>query len=115
MGKHKQIREKLLKKRDEIERRLNKIDQDILHTNGAPNPDSEEQAAERANDDVLDALGGIARSELEKINIALSRIEKDEYGICAACSKPIPLERLKAIPYTEYCVVCADSSNDAYA
>ncbi len=112
MKAHEQIRIKLLKKRDEIERRLNKIDQDILHTNGAPNPDSEEQAVERANDDVLEGLGEIARSELEKINTALMSIERGEYGICVVCNKPIPLERLKAIPFTNHCVACADISND---
>lgn len=112
MKKYEQIRTKLMKKRDEIERRLNKIDQDILHTDGAPNPDSEEQAVERANDDVLDALGGIARSELEKINAALASIERGEYGNCRACKKPIPMERLKAIPYTDHCVACADSITD---
>ena len=72
MKKYERIRRKLLNRRNEIEDRLNKVDQDILHTNGAPSPDSGEQAIERENDDVLEALGGIARSELEQINIALS-------------------------------------------
>jgi hypothetical protein len=57
MKKYDQIRRKLMDRRDEIEGRLNKVDQDILHTNGAPNPDSGEQAIERENDDVLEALG----------------------------------------------------------
>ena len=68
---------------------LNKVDQDILHSNGAPNPDSGEQAIERENDDVLEALGGLARSELEKINTALERMERNEYGICTLCKKAI--------------------------
>ena len=112
MKKYEQIRRKLISKRDEIEGRLKKVDQDILHTNGAPNPDSGEQAIERENDDVLEALGGIARSELEKINTALERIERDEYGICAACKKPISAERLKAIPYSDRCINCADMADD---
>ncbi|KHE92816.1 MAG: hypothetical protein SCABRO_01424 [Candidatus Scalindua brodae] len=80
MKKYDQIRRKLIDRRDEIEGRLDKVDQDILHTNGAPSPDSGEQAVERENDDVLEALGGLARSELEKINTALERIERNEYG-----------------------------------
>lgn len=107
MKKYEQIRGKLISKRDEIEGRLNKIDQDILHTNGAPNPDSGEQAIERENDDVLDALGSIARSELEQINAALERIERNEYGICEVCKKLIAKERLEAIPFTEHCIDCA--------
>ena len=108
MKKYEQIRRKLIMRRDEIEGRLNKVDQDILHTNGAPNPDSGEQAIERENDDVLEALGGIARSELEKINTALERIERNEYGICTVCKNDISVERLKAIPYADRCINCAE-------
>ena len=108
MKKYERIRRKLLSKRDEIEGRLSKIDQDILHTNGAPNPDSGEQAIERENDDVLEALGGIARSELEQINEALARIEQNEYGICAVCKNPISAERLEAIPFADHCIDCAE-------
>ncbi|MFQ5965741.1 MAG: TraR/DksA family transcriptional regulator [Candidatus Scalinduaceae bacterium] len=108
MKKYERIRRKLLSKRDEIESRLNKIDKDILHTSGAPSPDSGEQAIERENDDVLDALGGIARAELEQINTALARIEQNEYGICTACKNPISAARLEAIPYTDNCIDCAE-------
>jgi RNA polymerase-binding protein DksA len=108
MKKFEQIRIKLMDRRDEIVGRLNKIDQDILHTDGAPSPDSGEQAIERENDDVLESLGGLARSELEKINAALVRIERKEYGICTECEKPISTERLKAIPFTEHCIDCAE-------
>ena len=108
MKKYERIRRKLLNRRDEIEGRLNKVDQDILHTNGAPSPDSGEQAIERENDDVLEALGGIARSELEKINTALERMEQNEYGICTVCKKAISAERLEAIPYADHCIDCAE-------
>jgi len=108
MKKYERIRRKLIIKRDEIEERLNKIDKDILHTSGAPSPDSGEQAIERENDDVLEALGGIARSELEQINSALERMERNEYGICAVCKNPISAERLEAIPFTDHCIDCAE-------
>ncbi len=108
MKKYEQIRRKLIMRRDEIEGRLNKVDQDILHSNGAPSPDSGEQAIERENDDVLEALGGITRSELEKINTALERIERNEYGICTVCKKAISAERLEVIPYADHCIDCAE-------
>lgn len=112
MKKYDQIRRKLMDRRDEIKGRLDKVDQDILHTNGAPNPDSGEQAIERENDDVLEALGGLARSELEKINAALERIERGEYGNCTLCKKTIAAERLKAIPFADRCINCADKDID---
>ena len=44
---------------------------------------------------------------LQQIEDALERIEDGVYGICIECSKVIPKTRLKAIPYTPYCVKCA--------
>ena len=45
---------------------------------------------------------------LEQIEGALERIEEGNYGICANCQTKIPKTRLKAIPYTAYCVKCAE-------
>jgi len=112
MKKYDQIRRKLIDRRDEIKGRIDKDDKDILHTDGAPSPDSGEQAVERENDDVLEALGGLARSELEKINSALKRIERNEYGNCVLCKKAIAAERLKAIPFADRCISCADKDID---
>lgn len=45
--------------------------------------------------------------QLEAIEQALARIEKGTYGICDVCGKPIPLERLAAVPTARTCVGCA--------
>jgi len=42
------------------------------------------------------------RELLHKIEDALKRIEDGTYGICLKTKKPIPIARLKAIPYAEY-------------
>ena len=44
---------------------------------------------------------------LTQIEGALERIEGGVYGSCMQCSGKIPKMRLKAIPYTPYCVKCA--------
>jgi len=44
---------------------------------------------------------------LVQIEGALERIEAGVYGSCMECSGKIPKTRLKAIPYTPYCVKCA--------
>ncbi|HYI73952.1 MAG TPA: TraR/DksA C4-type zinc finger protein [Gaiellaceae bacterium] len=41
---------------------------------------------------------------LEEVGAALSRIEDGTYGTCVACGKPIPPERLEAIPYAARCI-----------
>ena len=47
---------------------------------------------------------------LEKIESALQRIENKEYGNCLDCENAIPKTRLNAIPYTSFCVKCAEKS-----
>jgi RNA polymerase-binding transcription factor DksA len=44
---------------------------------------------------------------LVQIEGALERVESGVYGSCLECSGKIPKMRLKAIPYTPYCVKCA--------
>jgi RNA polymerase-binding protein DksA len=43
-------------------------------------------------------------SLLREIDEALARIESGKYGICLATGKPISKSRLKAIPWTRYCI-----------
>lgn len=38
---------------------------------------------------------------IEAIDAALERIEKGTFGVCVKTGKPIPLERLEAIPYAD--------------
>tara|TARA_B100000945_G_C20285360_1_gene550724 strand:+ start:161 stop:550 length:390 start_codon:yes stop_codon:yes gene_type:complete len=45
---------------------------------------------------------------LEQIDAALMRIESGTYGACDECGSKIPKMRLNAIPFTAYCVRCAD-------
>ncbi len=43
---------------------------------------------------------------LSRLDEALRRIEKGEYGVCLGCRKQIPRERLKYVPHTRWCVKC---------
>ena len=47
-------------------------------------------------------------STLAQIEGALERIEDGDYGSCVECGRVIPKMRLNAIPYTPYCVKCAE-------
>lgn len=51
---------------------------------------------------VLGALGAQEMKRLRLIESALARIEAGKYGICLKSGKPIPKERLEAIPYALY-------------
>jgi RNA polymerase-binding protein DksA len=43
---------------------------------------------------------------LASINEALMLIDRGEYGTCVVCEKPIPRERLEAVPNAKMCVGC---------
>src|SRR5579885_2806310 len=47
-------------------------------------------------------------ARLSQIEDALSRIEKQVYGLCQDCDEPIPEKRLLANPYCLTCVSCAE-------
>jgi YteA family regulatory protein len=42
--------------------------------------------------------------QLKNINRALEAIENGKYGKCEVCGKDIPIERLKALPNTTFCI-----------
>src|SRR3954465_1333401 len=39
---------------------------------------------------------------------ALSRVDNGTFGICESCGQSIAAARLEAIPYTRFCVKCAE-------
>ena len=45
-------------------------------------------------------------AELRDIDEALVRVEEGDFGICEACSKPIPKTRLRAVPHARLCIGC---------
>lgn len=69
--------------------------------------DWEDRAAERQGDEVLEALGQHDLDELRRIDAALDRAEKGEYGYCVKCGEEIAEARLNALPDTPFCASCA--------
>lgn len=47
--------------------------------------------------------------QAQKMEAALGRIARGEFGECIDCGNPIGLERLKALPWTPRCVDCQES------
>ncbi len=46
-------------------------------------------------------------SDLVRIDIALKRMDEDEYGWCAECGEPIAYKRLEIDPAAALCIGCA--------
>ena len=107
MSDYDKIIERLRRRKAELESRLGKVETSMRKTYAK---DWEEQSIERENDEVVDALEETLRTELNQVNSALARADKDQYGVCALCDEPIPVARLEALPYTDRCVSCASES-----
>lgn len=50
-----------------------------------------------------------AQRELAEIDAAIVRLGAGEYGVCAGCQLPIPLDRLRVRPTATLCVACASA------
>ncbi|MDP2126337.1 MAG: TraR/DksA family transcriptional regulator [Pseudohongiella sp.] len=90
---------------NELEKRIQGIQADLSR---GRSQDSQEQAQETENDEVLHALAADARRELTEIANALSRIRNGTYGVCAGCGVAINADRLAAYPMAVHCIDCAN-------
>jgi DnaK suppressor protein len=52
-----------------------------------------------------------AEQRLKDIDTAMARLESGAYGICEECGEEIQVERMKALPFTLYCVDCQTKRN----
>ena len=104
----KAIESQLEERRKALLERLEKVKRDVTAEHSA---DWSEQAQERQNDEVLEAIGNESREELNKVSLALERIAKDEYNVCSRCGNDIAIDRLKAVPYTSLCIKCASEAS----
>ena len=107
MTKEDRFRQVLLDKKRVLTRRIDAIDRHIRHE--GMSADWSEQASERENDEVLESLGNSSEQELQMINFALTRLDNGTYFQCAECGEQIPEARLELLPFTAYCVDCAES------
>ncbi len=90
----------------ELENRIHGIQADLSR---GRSQDSQEQAQETENDEVLHALAADARHEMTEIANALSRIRNGTYGVCAGCGIAIHPDRLAAYPMAVRCMECANT------
>ena len=59
---------------------------------------------------MLFELNDNERMMLDQIEGALRKMEKNVYGLCESCQKPIAKARLEAVPFARYCISCQSTS-----
>lgn len=110
------IKKRLLEEKDRLDHELQEILDRTAHTADL------EQAAELSNydDHPADlasetferekdlALEGNLEDLLEKINVALEKLEDSTYGVCDSCGAEINPNRLEVLPWASLCLLCQD-------
>lgn len=100
-------REQLLAEIEEYEREGRETLSDVSGENNYRDHMADQGSATFARE--LDmTLEDNARRRLEQIEGALARMDDGSYGVCRRCGAEIPLERLKAVPAADLCVVCKE-------
>ncbi|CCQ11247.1 DnaK suppressor protein [Pseudoalteromonas luteoviolacea B = ATCC 29581] len=97
-------RQTLLEIQTQLQTRLDKVQADLA---GLKSADSQEQAQQRENDEVLFELERHLQQELRQISEALSLERAGKYGVCRECGNEIALARLAALPFAVHCQRCA--------
>lgn len=110
MERYARIQAQLVAKQAELTGRLERIKENLTSGRSA---DSQEQAQELENAEVVDQLGNEARLEISRIARALDQIKNETYGVCADCGETIPIARLEAQPYADRCIRCATAAESA--
>ena len=97
----------LLSFQSRINRLLTKEQNNLREFNPLTESLDEGDFSQATIDREMELLSRDALSQISKlIEISLKKIESGSYGICERCHKEIPEGRLKALPYSPYCVSC---------
>jgi len=104
---------KLLKRKSEILDVLNDVYNDTKEVeNAGIAMDMADQAESSYTKEFLLSLSDTERKELQKIDEALGRIKKGDYGVCQMCGVTINKKRLDAVPWASYCIACQQKTEE---
>lgn len=100
-----QLKQQFTQRIIELQQRIATIHQDFAKGRDA---DWAEQAGERENDEVLNALESEAKVEIQQLSNVIAKIDQGIYGICESCNEAITPQRLAVNPAATKCINCAD-------
>ena len=103
---NKKLRDQLVRRRDALQRALEGDLSLLRELHQEKTGDVLDAAADTVQDELNSQLIEAESRELSAIHEALTRIKVGSYGNCESCGKPIPLTRLRAIPYATDCIGC---------
>jgi DnaK suppressor protein len=97
------LHERLVAKRDALRR---KLADDLTINEVTTTGDEADAANDGAQNELNTQLAALESRELVQVERAITLIRQGRYGVCEVCEQVIPIERLKALPFTPVCVTC---------
>jgi DnaK suppressor protein len=97
------LHERLVAKRDTLRR---KLADDLSIPQVSTTGDEADAANDGAQNELNTQLAALESRELVQVERAIQLIRQGTYGLCEICEEAIPIERLKALPFTPVCVDC---------
>lgn len=102
-------RQLLVHKRKMLSGTLNHLHNDVGSveaSRGANSGDTADMGSDTFEQDFALSLIENEGNVMQKIEDALERIDEGTFGSCLQCEKRIVKARLRAIPWTDYCIEC---------
>jgi RNA polymerase-binding protein DksA len=103
------IQRSLLARRDSLLQRRRESLMDAQELYSAQEPDPVDVATDVTIARVVERLSDAELMQLQRIGLALARLEDGTYGTCALCGEPIPRARLSVVPEADRCAACSNS------
>lgn len=61
------------------------------------------------------AIADLLARSVAEVDAALGRVQEGRYGLCERCKRPIPAQRLEAMPEARHCVPCQEALDEQEA
>lgn len=102
------IRKRLLQKKDELVRDLEKNREVSDETIDESAQDMADRATSAYTKEFVYSLSESDRKILILIDEALGRLDAGTYGTCVNCSSPVQEKRIEAVPWARHCLDCQE-------
>jgi DnaK suppressor protein len=100
----------LVQKKAELLNKVKNVQKEISDKELESSGDEIDTASRGAEKEMYFELAAADKITMSAIDDAIGKMEKGIYSKCESCAKDIPIQRLKAIPWSRYCIQCQEES-----
>jgi len=109
----KMLQERRVQLQAEVQGRMRDVRSEGLSGKLSDVLDAVESSEADIQEDIEFALIQMKSETLNKVNDALARLEREEYGNCFECGEEIAEKRLRALPFAVRCKDCEEARENA--